>query len=676
MKNLHYLKKFVVMVLAAMMTLSTFAMPTFAASGTSTTLKVEDVDSGATVSAYKVVDKDANGNWKMVATYGEQKMLKVDKDGNLVKEIGNYVVDQTNGKATWVVKGTLIPYDFEDPSSDALNALAKIAQGNTATFTFAPPTGTEKAFTKSVTKADLGSYLVLVVPGTNEVGVSYNPMLVSVNPEGDGVKTDDNGNKISANATEVHAKKSTTTFEKVVERTLPNNYEGTNTPNDKVTGDGLGTNDDASATDGNGDGKVDGNKGDTAGSTGGKVTLDENGNATFSHDGQSFDEVKFRINTKLPVFADNYFKEKVENGTTTYPEKLGEDPNYFYNPKFIVNDKLSDGLTLTKNSITVKVGDDTVDKSATLEKTTDTYTVEYDKDNKDFVITFAPAFLKVAANKGAAVEICYSASLNADHGVNFDQETNTAELWYNNAPGQDAKKMDEKETYHYTFTINGRLEGNESDENREVIKVGIDGEGNRIMQETVCVTEKKDSWKPLQGVKFELRKGSGNGEKVKDVITDKNGVLRGMDQIDAGVYYLVETDVGPNTEYAKDTTPIRVEITPTLDSKGRMTAYQVKVGKDEENMITVGNYVKDWSVDNPEATTVLNGKKNTSANYGMTTHTYIDNDSEAADIVNTKVGTLPSTGGMGTVLFTVAGAAIMALALFLLFGGKKKQHQK
>ena len=32
MKNLHYLKKFVVMVLAAMMTLSTFAMPTFAAS--------------------------------------------------------------------------------------------------------------------------------------------------------------------------------------------------------------------------------------------------------------------------------------------------------------------------------------------------------------------------------------------------------------------------------------------------------------------------------------------------------------------------------------------------------------------------------------------------------------------------------------------------------------------
>ena len=52
-----------------------------------------------------------------------------------------------------------------------------------------------------------------------------------------------------------------------------------------------------------------------------------------------------------------------------------------------------------------------------------------------------------------------------------------------------------------------------------------------------------------------------------------------------------------------------------------------------------------------------------------------DPDPEAADIANSKTGTLPSTGGMGTVLFTIGGAAIMALALLLLFGGKKKKSQ-
>ena len=65
MKNLHYLKKFVVMVLAAMMTLSTFAMPTFAAkTNPGTTIKITGIDNNANVSAdaYKVIKQDASGN--------------------------------------------------------------------------------------------------------------------------------------------------------------------------------------------------------------------------------------------------------------------------------------------------------------------------------------------------------------------------------------------------------------------------------------------------------------------------------------------------------------------------------------------------------------------------------------------------------------------------------------
>ena len=103
MKNL---KKFVVMVLAAMMTLSTFALPTFAAQ--STTLTVKGVDANATVKAYQVVTKDANNNWKMVDDYGTPG------------------TGDNAGK--WFVKGTQVEYNIEEPSADALAALAKIAK--------------------------------------------------------------------------------------------------------------------------------------------------------------------------------------------------------------------------------------------------------------------------------------------------------------------------------------------------------------------------------------------------------------------------------------------------------------------------------------------------------------------------------------------------------------------
>ncbi len=41
-------------------------------------------------------------------------------------------------------------------------------------------------------------------------------------------------------------------------------------------------------------------------------------------------------------------------------------------------------------------------------------------------------------------------------------------------------------------------------------------------------------------------------------------------------------------------------------------------------------------------------------------------------ILNTKVSELPSTGGMGTTLFIVGGAALMALAIALVMMRKRK----
>jgi LPXTG-motif cell wall-anchored protein len=99
-----------------------------------------------------------------------------------------------------------------------------------------------------------------------------------------------------------------------------------------------------------------------------------------------------------------------------------------------------------------------------------------------------------------------------------------------------------------------------------------------------------------------------------------------------------------------------------------LKTYSVKVNNEDTNTYTWANNGKD------AFTTVY---KYTDKDGKVVETTKLGEFlSAATNIVNTNIGTLPSTGGMGTVLFTVAGAAIMALAIFLLFGGKKKQHQK
>ena len=441
----------------------------------------------------------------------------------------------------------------------------------------------------------------------------------------------------------------------------------------EVKDDGLTTGDNASATDADPEDGVDGNKGDTAGSkTSGSTTISYDPETGFTTDGTTvYDDVWFRINTKVPDYADNYFSL---------------DPK----PQFIVYDTLSKGLTFNEVEgdgdnlgMWVKVGNDTIYKTndnVVITKLPKTGTYK----DKTFVISFTEAGLKKYG--GEFVEICYSAKLNTNHGVNFDAETNTASLEYTRNPGEAPQKGEDKITYHYTFTINGSVTANYEKENREVIKIGLDNDNNVVLQETV--SKEKKGWTPLEGVKFNLYK-AGTDVVVKEVITDAEGILRGMEQIDAGEYELEETFIPEKySQYKLKDTRIPVVIDADLDDKGRLEAYKVTVAGH-----VVGNYKMDYETNKIQFYNTTGDKLVAEVDYEtgelntdigeVARHTFTaaettwtDTDTEAADIINSKVGTLPSTGGMGTVLFTVGGAAIMALALFLLFGGKKKQHQK
>ena len=49
---------------------------------------------------------------------------------------------------------------------------------------------------------------------------------------------------------------------------------------------------------------------------------------------------------------------------------------------------------------------------------------------------------------------------------------------------------------------------------------------------------------------------------------------------------------------------------------------------------------------------------------------------EVTDVVNTKLGTLPSTGGMGTYLFTIIGVVVMAGAAGAFFMSRRKGSEE
>ncbi len=54
----------------------------------------------------------------------------------------------------------------------------------------------------------------------------------------------------------------------------------------------------------------------------------------------------------------------------------------------------------------------------------------------------------------------------------------------------------------------------------------------------------------------------------------------------------------------------------------------------------------------------------------------IDGNKAKVEVQNTKISALPSTGGIGTTIFTIAGCVIMIAAAGLFFASRKKSDNK
>ena len=122
-------------------------------------------------------------------------------------------------------------------------------------------------------------------------------------------------------------------------------------------------------------------------------------------------------------------------------------------------------------------------------------------------------------------------------------------------------------------------------------------------------------------------------------MTDDNGEIF-VSGLAKGTYYLVETKPKDGYNLLKAPVEVKIETSYSLTST---TKTETKDGK------------------TTTTTTITNG----TTDAGVFTTV----------VKNSKGFTLPTTGGIGTFVFTFAGIAMMAAAVILLITGKKKKAE-
>ena len=268
-----------------------------------------------------------------------------------------------------------------------------------------------------------------------------------------------------------------------------------------------------------------------------------------------------------------------------------------------------------------------------------------------FTIAFTPANMTNYAGK--TLVITYNATLKDTAYNTTAGNQNTAKLEYSknitpnattdpdnpNKEKKEGKNTIENSAVVYTFAVKIEKSGVDGTETKKLANVEFD-----LYQEVPAGTagaisgadapaglDKTKSWK-----------------KIKTLKTGTDGTVthKGLSN---GTYYLVETKT--EKEYNLLKNPIKV----TLSVQYTIT------------QSTTSSWVEDG-----------NGQKQEKSKIETTTFTGSDNATEGIkvqEVINKKGFTLPTTGGIGTFVFTFAGIAMMAAAVILLITGKKKKAE-
>lgn len=297
-------------------------------------------------------------------------------------------------------------------------------------------------------------------------------------------------------------------------------------------------------------------------------------------------------------------------GDTLNFELKSKVPNMDEYTTYVFNfvDTLSKGLTLDQNSIKVTIG------ASELQKDVD-YAVSATGGNgaaTELKITMTDFKTKHGGKDGQEIKVAYSASINEHAVAGQDDAGNSAKLEYSNDPingGAGTSVPSVTHGYTFGFDINKTDGMDGSALAGAVFQLQKKGEGTPIK---LIVENDGDATQPAV---VRPAKADEMGQAVDTITTPESGKItfRGLD---AAGYQLVETKAPDG--YNRLQKPVDVTIVANYDQNGTLNNWTVNGG---------GNDV-------------------------------------ALNIQNNKGTLLPETGGIGTILFTFLGAAVIGYGVY------------
>ena len=500
--------------------------------------------------------------------------------------------DEGIEKYELVIKDSIADTKSFNPTSDEITALALKAGGELKETSHTGSLDDDGTYT--ITDLPVGEYLVIAEPADGS-SVVYNPMVVSVF-----YTTKDGKTVVSGSELDASSNWTLTTKDAFAKKTVPETEK-------KI--------------DDNSDEDAKGEKGD-------------------DHDLKEY--VSFFVSTMIPSYSAEY--DEVSFKVT---DELDAGLDYLVGACEGNDHKEPEG----GHKLVVKVGgkeidleDDKIVKSLT----------ETEGAGGGFVLEFTSDYLKSLASSNdqqRTVEIAYDAKLNENCKTNLDLNKNKVTVEYTNKPGEDGgTHKEEKETYHYTFEIDGKAFGESEENNKDVYKSGE--------EETSSTFHKYG----LDGAEFTLYTDAECTKELMTTTTKEAGQMN-FKGLDEGKYYLKETKAPSG--YSLNTAVTEVEISasfydaddPTKGvKKGMLKDYTISFKDLSDPSHTSSKtyeaaYKNDGSLD----------KENIN----------IHNDDEGFEIKDTKTPELPSTGGAGTYALTIVGVAVFVAAAYMAFKERK-----
>lgn len=389
-----------------------------------------------------------------------------------------------------------------------------------------------------------------------------------------------------------------------------------------------------------------------------KEVLIKNGNA--ANDSHWKEAADYSVGDRVPF--------KV---SSTVPENVAKLKHY------ILTDEMSAGLTMDSTDQKSFVVTYYNTSGAKISNTGVKAVPVYNATANNWVLDLSGDVAALESNNVASIEVTFTATLNQNAVTAGTGNPNTVSLEYTNklypttvtedpqnpnTPKDDGTSSGSSVPYEETYTIQDKV---------NVYTFGIElvktFEGS---SPSSTVKASFDLYRPLvsgetKDTTLKVGSTSVDVKKVGSYTTDENGkiIINSTKTAEADkafsneTYYFVETATASGYNLLKE--PVAATVQIYYSQTFKTETVTKKYDKS-------GNVISTNKTDNgSDTTTYYKDAENLTKLQTATT---------TVNVVNKKGFLLPTTGGEGTIAFTILGLILMAASVIVFFGVKKKHH--